>query len=194
MVLCRSEFKSVAKVHYLISLTLLVHSTFSARFEGDTRRIMPNQRHIVTVSFMPRQEERCEAVLELKFHDHRNKTDFVISRNLSGWAKRPTSEHGRQQNRVARARGLRSRPINRRGVHSSVSTDDEEEGEEILDTGISVSDEEGLDFDIVERRRPDGPFATATAYLTIKLAAGFSTVTFLEERIKTSDGSDPGCV
>jgi hypothetical protein len=105
---------------------------------------------------------------------------------------RPTNELGRQQNGFARA--LRSRPVNRRGVQSSVSTDDEEEGEELLDSGISVSDEEGLDVGIVERRRPNGPFATATALLTIKLAAGFPAVTFLEERIRTSDGSDPGCV
>jgi len=118
--------------------------------------------------------------------------DFVIRRTLSGWAKRPTNELGRQQNGFARA--SRSRHINRRGVHSSVSTDDEEEGEELLDSGISVSDEEGLDAGIVERRRPNGPFATATASLTIKLAAGFPAVTFLEERIRTPDGSDPGYV
>ena len=153
---------------------------------------MPKRRHIVTVSFMPRQEGHHEAVLELKFHDHKRKTDFVIRRTLSGWAKRPTNELGRQQNGFPRS--LRSRPINLRGVHSSVSTDDEEEGEELLDNGISVSDEEGLDIGIVERRRPNGPFATATASLTIKLAAGFPDVTFLEEKIRTSDGSDPGCV
>jgi hypothetical protein len=153
---------------------------------------MPNRRHIVTVSFMPRQEGRCEVVLELKFHDHMHRTDFVIRRTLSGWARRPTNELGRQRNGFARA--SRSRPINRRGVHSSVSTDDDEEGEELLDIGISVSDEEGLDVGIVERRRPNGPFATATASLTIKLAAGFPAVTFLEERVRTSDGSDPGCV
>ena len=153
---------------------------------------MPNRSRIVTVSFMPRQEGRCEAVLELKFHDHKHKTDFVIRRTLSGWAKRPINELGRQQNGFAHA--PRSRPINRRGGQSSVSTDDEEEGEELLDSGISVSDEEGLDVGIVERRRPNGPFATATASLTIKLAAGFPAVTFREERIMTSDGSDPGCV
>lgn len=169
-----------------------VTDTFSARFEGDTRRIMPNRRHIVTVSFMPRHEGRCEAVIELKFHDHNRKMDFMIRRTLSGWAKRPTNELGRQRNGFARA--PRSRPINRRGVHSTVSTDDEEEGEEILDSGISVSDEEGLDVGIVERRRPNGPFATATVSLTIKLAAGFPAVTFLEERVRTSDGCDPGFI
>jgi hypothetical protein len=60
------------------------------------------------------------------------------------------------------------------GDHSSVSTDDEEEEEEELsDTGISVSDEEGLNVGIVERRRPNGPFATATFSLSIKVDRGF---------------------
>ena len=177
------------------SLILSVHSTFSAQFEGDPDRIMPRRRHIVTVSFMPRQEGRYDAVLELKFHNHKRKTDFVIRRTLSGWAKRPTNELRRQQNGSTRA--LQSRPIIRRGAHSSVSTDDEEEGEEgeeLSDIGISVSDEEGLDVGIVERKRPNGPFATAKASLTIKLATGFPAVTFLEERVRTWDGSDPGCV
>lgn len=141
---------------------------------------------------MPRQEGRCEAVLELKFRDHKRKKDFLIRRTLRGWAKRPANEQGRQ--RTGFAGTLRSQPPNRQGVHSSVSTDDEEEGEEFSDTGIFVSNEEGLDVGIVERRRPNGPFSTATASFTIGLAAGFPAVTFLEERIRTSDGSDPGCV
>ena len=111
----------------LISL-LSVHSAFSAQFEGDTDRIIPKRRHIVTVSFMPQEEGRCEAALELKFHDHVRRTNFVIKRTLSGWAKRPINELGREPNGFVRA--LRSRPINRQGVHSSISADDEEEGEE----------------------------------------------------------------
>ena len=174
------------------SLILSVYSIFSARSEGAIDRIMPRRRHIVTVSFMPRQEGRYEAVLELKFHNHMRKTDFVIRRTLSGRAKRPANEQRRQQNGFSRA--PRSRPIARQGIQSSDSTDDEDENEEVLDSGISVSYEEGLDVGIVERRRPNGPFATATASLTIKLTAGFPAVTFLEERIRTGDGSDPGCV
>jgi hypothetical protein len=143
---------------------------------------------------MPQREGLCEAALELKFHDHKRKVDFVIKRTLSGWARRPTNGQGRRQ--IGSARALQSRPINgRRGNRSSVSSDDEEEvGEELLDTGISVSDEEGLDFGIVERRRSNGPFATPNSSLTIKLADGFPAVTFLEERIRTSDGSDSACV
>jgi hypothetical protein len=145
----------------------------------------------VTVSFTPRREGRCEAALELQFRDHKRKVDFVIRRTVSGRAKRPTNEQGRHQNGSARA--LQSRPINGWGGNHSTD-DEEEEGEELLDTGISVSDEEGLDVGIVERKRPHGPFATTTSLFTIKMADGFPAMTFLEERIRTSDGSDSACV
>jgi len=148
----------------------------------------------VTVFFTPWREGRCEAALELKFRDYKHKVDFVIRRTLSGWAKRPTNGQGLQQ--IGPARALQSRPINGSGGdHSSVSTGDEEEdAEELLDTGISVSGEEGLNVGIVERRRRNGAFATTTSSLTIKLADGFPDVTFLEEKIRTSDGSDSACV
>ena len=170
-----------------------MHSIFSAQFEGDPNRIAPRRRHIVTVSFMPRREGPCEAALELIFRDHKRNVDFVIRRTLSGWAKRPTNGQGRHQ--IGATRALQSRHINGwGGDHSSDSADDDEEEEELLDTGISVSDEEGLNVGIVERRRSNGPFASATSSLTIKLADGFPAVTFLEERIRTSDGSDSACV
>ena len=78
----------------------------------------------------------------------------MIWRTVSGWARQPISELGRQQNGLVRP--LWSRPINRRGIHSSVPTDDEE-GQELLDTGIPVSDEEDLGVSIVKCRYPNGP-------------------------------------
>ena len=68
-------------------------------------------------------------------------------RTISDWAKTPTSELGRQQNGFAstlqsRLMNCQSHPWKRlveQCVHSSISTDDEE-GEELLDPGISVSD------------------------------------------------------
>ena len=152
-------------------------------------------RNIVTVSFMPRQEGLYEAALELKFHDHNRKVDFVIRRTLSGQAKRPTNGHGHHHNGIARA--LPPFPVNGwRGGQSSDSSDDEDDVEEGLsDNGIFVSGEdEGIIVGFVERKRPNGPFATATASLTIKLADGVPAVNFLEERIRTSDGSDSACV
>ncbi len=80
--------------------------------------------------------------------------------------------------------------------HASVSTDTDEE-EEFLDsddTGVYVSHEEGLDVGIVERKRPNGPFATVSTSITIRLADGFPPVTFLKERIRTLDRSDSGWV
>jgi hypothetical protein len=146
-----------------------------------------------TVSFMPRREGRCGAALELKFHDHKRKMDFVIRRTLSGWAKRPANGELPLQTRSAP--GLQSPLINGLGGdHSSVSTDDEEEEEQLSDTGISVSDEEGLNVGIVERRRPNGPFAIATSSLSIKLTEDFPAVTFLEENIRTWDRSDSAYV
>ena len=149
---------------------------------------------MLTVSFMPRGEGLYGAALELNFHDHKRKMDFVIRRTLSGWAKRPANGEVRLQTRSAP--GLQSPPINGLGGDfSSVSTDDEEEeGEELSDTGITVSDEEGLNVGIVERRHPSGPFATATSLLSIKLADGFPAVTFLQEKIKTLDRSDSAYV
>ena len=144
---------------------------------------------------MPRREGLCEAALELKFHDHKREVDFVIRRTLSGLVKRPANGQV-VRHQTWSTPGLQSRPVNGSGSdHSSVSTDDEEEaGEELSDTGLSVSDEEGLNVGIVERRRPNGPFATATSLLTIKLAECFPAVTFLAERVRTSDRSDSACV
>ena len=154
------------------SLILLVHSIFSAQFEGESNKITPKGRHILNISFMPRQEGLSGAALELKFHDHKRKMDFVIMRTLSGWAKNGWG-----------------------GDRSNVSMDvEDEEGEELSDTGISVSDEEGLNVGIVERRRPDGLFATATSLLSIKLADSFPAVTFLEEKISKLDRSDSAYV
>lgn len=147
----------------------------------------------MAVSYTPRQEGLCEATVELIFHDHGRNVDFVVNRTISGWAKGRTDGHVRRQNGSESAR--RSQPVDNWGDdHASVSSDEEEEFLDSHETGISVSDEDGLDFDIVERKRANGPFATASASLTIKLAEGFPSVTFLNERIKTLDGSDSGWV
>jgi len=173
----------------------LIHSSFSARLEGDSRVIRPNQRRIVTVSFTPLQGGLCEAVLELVFHDHKRKADFVVNRTLTGWAKRPTAGKRHHQNGSARTGNPWSQPINDvTDYHSEGSVSGKEELLDSDDTGISVSHEDGLDFGIVERKRPNGPFATPSSVLTIKHANGFSAVTFLKERTRTLDGGDPECV
>jgi hypothetical protein len=170
-----------------------IHRSFSARLEGDSKLIKPKNRYIVAVSYTPRREGLCEAALELIFHDHGRKVDFVVKRTLSGWAKGLTGGPIHGQNGSASV--PRSRPINNWGDdHSSVSSDEEEEYLDSDETGISVSGEDELNFGIVERKRPNGPFATQSASLTIKLEDGFPSVTFLNERIRTLDGSDSGYV
>ena len=121
----------------------MVLSIFSAQFEGDPNQITPKRKHIVTVSFMRRREGLCEAALELKFHDHEREVDFVIRRTLSGLVKRPADGQV-VRHQTWSAPGPQSRPVDGLGSdHSSVSTEDEEEeGEELSDTGLSVSDEE----------------------------------------------------
>jgi len=183
----------VARVICLISS---IHRSFSAKFEGDSRVIKPRNRYIVTVSFTPRQEGSCEAALELIFNDHRRNVDFVVRRTLNGWAWRRAGGQEYRQNGPARV--PRAQPMNNWGDdHASVSTDTDEE-EEFLDsddTGVYVShEEEGLDVGIVERKRPNGPFASVSTSITIRLADGFPPVTFLKERIRTLDRSDSGWV
>jgi hypothetical protein len=170
-----------------------IHRYFSAQFEGESKVIRLQRRYIVAVSYTPRREGLCEAALELIFHDHRRNVDFVVKRTLSGWAKGLTGGPIHGQNGSASV--PRFRPTNNRGDdHSSASSDEEEEFLDSDETGISVPGEDELDFGIVERKRPNGPFATQSASLTIKLADGFPSVTFLNERIKTLDGSDSGYV
>jgi hypothetical protein len=154
---------------------------------------------MVIVSFTPRKGGRYEAVLELIFHNHKRKVDFVAKRTLTGWADRSTSGKGYYQKRFTRNPVTVFRPINDVGdpSHDRDGGDSVAEGEKFIDsdgTGISVSHEDGLDFGIVERKRPDGPFLTPSSLLTIKLEYGVPAVTFIKERTRTLDGSDPECV
>ena len=165
------------------------HRPFSALLEGGTRVIKPNQVRTVAASFTPRKGGLCEAILELTFHDHKRRVDFVVNRTLTGRAERP--KH--QQSGSVREPG--SRPMNNgTSHHRTVTVVGKEEFLDNSDTGISVSHEDGLDFGIVERKRINGPFATPSSLLTIKLAEGFPPVTFVKEKTRTLDGSDPECV
>jgi hypothetical protein len=135
-------------------------------------QIKPKYQRTVAVSFTPEREGLYDAVLDLTFYDLKREAEFVIERTLRGVARSlPTNDWADD--------------------NESLSSDD---GEEFLDsdgTGISVSDEDALNFGIVERRHPDGPFQTPTSSITIKNAEGFPSVTFVKARIKTMDESDP---
>lgn len=165
-----------------MSLIFSTHSWFSARFEGDSQWIKYNHQNTVTVRFTPQREGLCEVVLELIFCDHKHKVDFVIKRTLSGRARQPLFL-------LEYAPNTASQPINDRVDNGPRILVDEE----FLDcdgTGISVSHADGLDFGIVERKRPNGPFVTPSSLLIIKHEDDFPAVKFIEGRTKTTDGSD----
>ena len=151
--------------------------------------IKPKEMRRVSVSFTPRQGGPYEAVLQLTFHDHKRKADFVVERALTGWAERALGRQGHYPDEPALNAG--SLPINDEdNDHGGLSVDEEEEYLESDGTGISVSHEDGLDFGMIERKGPNGPFATPSSLLTIELAAGFPSVTFVKEKTRTLDGSD----
>jgi hypothetical protein len=164
----------------------LTHSWFSARFEGDSRLIKYDHQNTVAVCFTPQREGLCEAVLELIFYDHKHKADFVVKRTLIGRAKQPSG--GQRVIQLEFTPNSVPQPINDR-------TDDDPRilvDEEFLDggTGISVSHADGLDFGIVERKRPNGPFATPSSLLTIKHEGDFPPVKFIKGRTKATDRND----
>ena len=150
--------------------------------------IKPKEMRRLSVSFTPRNGGLYGAVLQLTFHDHKRKADFVVERALTGWAERPPGGQGHNLDEPALNMG--SLRINEDGDHEELSIDEEEEYLGSDGTGISVSHEDGLGFGIVERKRPNGPFATPSSLLTIELAAGFPSVTFVKEKTRTLDGGE----
>jgi hypothetical protein len=110
----------------------------------------------------------------------------VIKRTLIGRAKQRAGRQGLLQ--LEYAPSTASQPINDRVDDDARILVDEE----FLDcdgTGISVSHADGLNFGIVERKRPNGPFATPSYLLTIKHEDNFPAVKYVEGRTKATDGS-----
>ncbi|KAH8986276.1 hypothetical protein EDB83DRAFT_1170954 [Lactarius deliciosus] len=155
-----------------------VASIFSAQLVGNSKWIKPKRQRTITLTFTPQQVGNYEAVLELTFYDRTRKANFVVERKLRGVAEEPISD-----------------PVTDwADDHASLSTDEEEELPDGDGTGISVSDEDGVNFGIVERKRRNGPFATPSSSLTINLAEGFPAVTFVKAKIRSLDGNDSGFI
>ena len=171
------------------TLISLIHR-FSARLEGDSKWIKHNRQRKIIVCFAPQQAGLHEAILELTLCDQSCGVDFVVKRSLVGRAAQRTSGQG--DKRTVSTHKTDSQPINddytRVPAYEEVGLLDSD------GTGISVSHAHGLDFGIVERKRPNGPFATPSSVLTIKHSDGFPAVTFAKEHTRTLDGSDPECV
>jgi hypothetical protein len=147
----------------------LIFSTHSAQRPGSSKWIKSNRQRVVTFSFTPQQYGLHEATLELTFYDGKRKVVFVIERTLRGVVTLLASD-------------------------PTLSSDEGEEFLDVADTGISVSDENGFDFGIVERTDPNGPFASPTSSLTIRNAEGFPAVTLVQTKIRILHESGPGWV
>ncbi|KAI9462824.1 P-loop containing nucleoside triphosphate hydrolase protein [Lactarius psammicola] len=108
---------------------------------------------------------------------------FVVFRELRGRATLPGSHIGSTHSREPFPRS------NRVDDHATLSTEEEDVLPDCRGTGISVSNEDGVDFGIVERDGINGLFA-ALSSVTINHAEGFPAVNFVEARIRSWDGSD----
>jgi hypothetical protein len=75
--------------------------------------------------------------------------------------------------------------------HADLSTEEEDPVPDSQGTGISVSDEDGVEFGIVKRDGLTGSFNTSSSSVTINLAKDSPAVSFVEARIESREGSDP---
>lgn len=192
MLLWLSEFRSEAEA--IRPSFSLIRSSFSVQLVGDSTIVKPKEWRVVAISFTPRQGGLCEAVLDLTFHDHKHKADFVVKRTLTGWANRPPGAREHRQKKSTLNPGCQLIDDGVNHHHTEIFVDEEEDFLDSDGTGISVSHEDGLDFGIVERKRSNGPFPTPSSLLTIELAADFPSVTFIKERTRILKGGDPECV
>jgi hypothetical protein len=172
MVLWLGESTSVDEYDFL---NFSMRSIFSAQLKGNSKQITPKRQRTMTLTFSPQQAGDYDAVLELTFCDRKRKVNFVVKRTIHGIAKEPIND---------------PRSDWADDDYSSLFTDEEEELPDGEGTGISVSDEDGVNFGIVERRRQNGPFATPSCSLIIDHAEGFPAVTFVKARIRPLDEDD----
>lgn len=108
---------------------------------------------------------------------------FVILREVRGHATLPGSHVGSAHHRESFSGSNR--------VDDSAAVFTEEEVlRDSQGTGISVSDDDGVDFGIVERNGLNGQFDTLSFSVTINHAEDFPAVTFVEARIRSLDGDD----
>ena len=174
------------------SLSFLIHR-FSARLEGDSKWSKNNPQRKLIVCFVPQKEGAYEAILEVTLFDNIRQEDFVVKRTLRGLATQSTRVQEGEKNESSHSTG--SEPINGQvNGHTLVPAFKEEELLDSDGTGITVSHARGLDLGIVERKRLNGPFPSPSSFLTIKHADGFPAVTFVKEKMRTLNGSDPECV
>ena len=126
--------------------------------------------------------------LQIVFNDRsrRNGREFVIVRELRGLATLAGRHVGSAPSRESFPR------CNLVVDQAALSTEEENVIFDNQGGGISVSDEDGVDFGIIGRNDLDGPFDTSSYSITINNARGSPAVTFVEARIRSRDRSDTG--
>jgi hypothetical protein len=111
--------------------------------------------------------------------------EFTVSRELRGRATLPSR-------RLSSARPQKAFTMsNRMNDHADLSTEEEDPFLDSQGTGISVSDEDGVEFGIVKRDGLTGSFNTSLSSISINLAKDSPAVTFVEARIESREGGDP---
>ncbi|KAH9035958.1 hypothetical protein EDB84DRAFT_1201911 [Lactarius hengduanensis] len=190
----------IEKTQVLSSLSvsglILVHPTdtpascFTVSWSGETSAVRQKKPRRVLVSFHAPYPGTFRMSLQIVFSDNTRPSskEFVILRELRGRAT--------QGRHVGGARPRMSFP--RRSLvddDAAVSTEDEDasldsESLDSQDIGVSVSDEDEVDFGVVGRNGLNGRFDTSSSSVTVNHAEGFPDVTFVEGRIRSWDGRD----
>ena len=111
---------------------------------------------------------------------------FTVSRELRGRATLKSRHVGSALAHFQESFLRRSRVDD----HAALSPEEEDPFLDSQGTGISVSDEDGVDLGIVKRDGLNGPFETSSSSIAISHAKGFPAVTFVEAKIKSWEGSD----
>jgi hypothetical protein len=141
------------------------------------------------VSFQPPYAGAFRTTLQIIFSDNTRPSDKKVSflRELRGRATLTGTHVGSAHP----AHPVMSFPnSNRVDGQAVLSTEEEEVFLDNENTGISVSGDHVVDFGIVGRNALNGPFYTSSSSVTIDHAEGFPSVTFVEAKIRSRDGSD----
>lgn len=148
--------------------------------------VLWNEPRRIVVSFQAPYAGTFRMCLQIEFQDNTrlNSRRFILLRELRGCATLPTGHVD-----DAPPRGSSPESDGAESYHTAFSAEELEVLPGTEGTGISVSDEDGVDFGIAEREDLNGPFTTPTFSITVNLERGFPSVTFVEAQIRSWDGS-----
>ncbi|KAF8267997.1 P-loop containing nucleoside triphosphate hydrolase protein [Lactarius quietus] len=161
-------------------------SCFNVSWSWETSVVRQKKSRRIFVSFQAPHAGTFRVSLHLVFCDNSQPSgeEFVIVRKLRGSASLPVSHVGSAHPQVS------SPGRDRVNDHAAPFPEEEDVLPDSDGTGISVSDEDGVDFGIVKRNGLNGPFHPSSSSVTISHARGFPAVNFVEARIRSWEGSE----